>query len=95
MSGKNAQNQVLSSYSLLQRAYLDSHGSNIITGDYSEGATGFLVENGELKHPINEITIAGNFKDMFQNITLANDLEFKFGLNAPTLRIDGMTVAGA
>ena len=53
------------------------HGSNIVTGDYSVGATGFLIENGEFKYPINEITIAGNFKDMFQNITLANDLEFQ------------------
>ena len=70
------------------------HGSNIITGDYSVGATGFLVENGELKHPINEITIAGNFKDMFQNITLANDLEFEYSTNSPTMMIEGMVVAG-
>ena len=70
------------------------HGSNIITGDYSVGATGFLVENGEIKHPINEITIAGNFKDMFQNITLANDLEFNYSTNSPTMMIEGMVVAG-
>ena len=70
------------------------HGSNIITGDYSVGATGFLVENGEIKHPINEITIAGNFKDMFQNITLANDLEFEYSTNSPTMMIEGMVVAG-
>jgi len=70
------------------------HGSNIITGDYSVGATGFLVENGEFKYPINEITIAGNFKDMFQNITLANDLEFEFSTNSPTMMIEGMVVAG-
>ena len=70
------------------------HGSNIVTGDYSVGATGFLVENGEFRYPINEITIAGNFKDMFQNITLANDLEFKFATNSPTMMIDGMVVAG-
>jgi PmbA protein len=70
------------------------HGSNIITGDYSVGATGFLVEKGEIKHPINEITIAGNFKDMFQNITLANDLEFEYSINSPTMMIDGMVVAG-
>ena len=70
------------------------HGSNIITGDYSVGATGFLVENGEFKYPINEITIAGNFKDMFQNITLANDLEFKYSTNSPTMMIEGMVVAG-
>tara|TARA_B100000287_G_scaffold82978_1_gene75681 strand:+ start:352 stop:1668 length:1317 start_codon:yes stop_codon:yes gene_type:complete len=70
------------------------HGSNIVTGDYSVGATGFLVENGEFKYPINEITIAGNFKDMFQNITLANDLDFKYSTNSPTMKIEGMVVAG-
>ncbi len=70
------------------------HGSNIITGDYSVGATGFLVERGEFKYPINEITIAGNFKDMFQNITLANDLEFEYSTNSSTIMIEGMVVAG-
>ena len=70
------------------------HGSNIITGDYSVGAAGFLVENGEFKYPINEITIAANFKDMFQNITLANDLEFEYSTNSPTMMIEGMVVAG-
>ena len=70
------------------------HGSNIITGDYSVGATGFLLENGEFKYPINEITIAGNFKDMFQNITLADDLEFEYSTNSPTMMIEGMVVAG-
>jgi len=70
------------------------HGSNIITGDYSVGATGFLVENGEFKYPVNEITIAGNLKDMFQNITLANDLEFEYSTNSPTMMIEGMVVAG-
>ena len=70
------------------------HGSNIITGDFSVGATGFFVENGEFKHPINEITIAGNFKDMFQNITLADNLEFEFSTNSPTMMIEGMVVAG-
>tara|TARA_B100000900_G_scaffold331764_1_gene292521 strand:- start:505 stop:1821 length:1317 start_codon:yes stop_codon:yes gene_type:complete len=70
------------------------HGSNIITGDYSVGATGFFIENGEFKYPINEITIAGNFKDMFQNITLADDLEFEYSTNSPTIMIEGMVVAG-
>ena len=70
------------------------HGSNIVTGDYSVGATGFLIENGEFKYPINEFTIAGNFKDMFQNITLANDLEFEYAINSPTMMIEGMVVAG-
>ena len=70
------------------------HGSNIVTGDYSVGATGFFVENGVLKYPINEITIAGNFKDMFQNIILADDLEFEYATNSPTIMIEGMVVAG-
>ena len=70
------------------------HGSNIVTGDYSVGATGFFVENGEFQYPINEITIAGNFKDMFKNITLANDLEFEYSTNSPTMLIEGMVVAG-
>ena len=70
------------------------HGSNLVTGDYSVGATGFLVEDGEFKYPVNEITIAGNFKDMFKNIILANDLEFEYSVNSPTMMIEGMTVAG-
>ena len=70
------------------------HGTNIVTGDYSVGATGFLIENGEFKYPINEITIAGNFKEMFQNITLANDLDFEYTTNSPTMMIEGMVVAG-
>src|SRR5210317_1606674 len=70
------------------------HGTNLVTGDYSVGATGFLVENGEFKYPVNEITISGNFNEMFKSITLANDLEFKYSVNSPTMMIDGMTVAG-
>jgi len=70
------------------------HGSNLVTGDYSVGATGFFVEDGEFKYPINEITIAGNFKDMFKNIFLANDLDFEYSTNSPTMMIEGMTVAG-
>ena len=70
------------------------HGSNLVTGDYSVWATGFLVEDGEFKYPINEITIAGNFKDMFKNISLANDLDFEYSTNSPTMMIEGMTVAG-
>ena len=70
------------------------HGSNLVTGDYSVGATGFLVENGQFKYPINEITIAGNFKDMFKRIFLANDLDFEYSTNSPTMMIEGMTVAG-
>ena len=70
------------------------HGTNLVTGDYSVGANGFLVENGELKYPVSEITIAGNFNDMFKSITLANDLDFKYSVNSPTMMIEGMTVDG-
>ncbi|MDB4846692.1 TldD/PmbA family protein [Candidatus Pelagibacter sp.] len=70
------------------------HGSNLVTGDYSVGANGFVVENGVFKYPVSEITIAGNFKDIFKNIILADDLEFKYSTNAPTMLIEGMVVAG-
>jgi PmbA protein len=70
-------------------------GVNMITGDYSRGAAGFWIENGEVTYPVNEITIAGNLKDMFRNMAPANDLEFRYGTNAPTIRVEGMTVAGA
>jgi len=70
------------------------HGTNLVTGDYSVGANGFMVENGEFIYPISEITIAGNFNEIFKNITLANDLEFKYSTNAPTLLVEGMIVAG-
>jgi PmbA protein len=74
---------------------LIGQGVNGVTGDYSRGAAGFLIEKGELTVPVSEITIASNLKDMFRAITPANDLEFRHGINAPTLRIDGMTIAGA
>jgi len=69
-------------------------GVNGVTGDYSRGASGFWIEKGEITFAVSEMTIAGNLKDMFMNMTPADDLEFKFGTNAPTLRIDGLTVAG-
>ncbi len=69
-------------------------GINGVTGDYSRGASGFRIEKGELTYPISEATVAGNLKDMFLNLTPADDLVFKYGTNAPTLRIDGMTLAG-
>ena len=69
-------------------------GVNGVTGDYSRGAHGFWIENGELAYPVSEITIAGNLLDMFAHITAADDLEFRYGADAPTLRIDGMTIAG-
>jgi len=93
--GKVSYNDLLSSNSrCLYITETIGHGSNIVTGDYSVGAAGFLVEDGEFKYPINEITVAGNFKDMFQNITLANDLEFEYSTNSPTMMIEGMVVAG-
>jgi PmbA protein len=70
-------------------------GVNGITGDYSRGASGFWIENGELAYPVTEVTIAGNLADMFQNLTVADDLDFRYGTNAPTIRIEGMTVAGS
>ncbi|MBZ6377029.1 modulator protein [Pacificimonas flava] len=73
---------------------LIGQGVNGVTGDYSRGASGFLIENGELTSPVSEITVAGNLKRMFAALTAASDLEFRHSTNAPTLRIDGMTVAG-
>ncbi|WP_353215972.1 TldD/PmbA family protein [Sandarakinorhabdus sp.] len=70
-------------------------GVNGLTGDYSRGASGFLIENGEITRPVAEITIAGNLIDMFKGLIAANDLSFRHASNAPTLRIDGMTVAGS
>lgn len=70
-------------------------GVNGLTGDYSRGASGFLIENGEITRAVAEITIAGNLIDMFAKLTAGNDLAFRHATNAPTLRIDGMTVAGS
>lgn len=70
-------------------------GVNGVTGDYSRGAAGFRIRNGERAEPVSEITIAGNLKEMFRHLVPASDLEFRYGTNAPTLRIDGMTIAGA
>ena len=75
-------------------AELMGMGVNGITGDYSRGAAGFWIENGALAHPVSEVTVAGNLKDMFRNLTAASDLEFKVGMDAPTIRIEGMTLAG-
>ena len=70
-------------------------GVNGVTGDYSRGAAGFWIENGQLAYPVSEVTVAGNLKDMYRQLTPASDLKFRYGTDAPTLRIDGMTVAGA
>ncbi len=69
-------------------------GVNGITGDYSRGATGFWIENGQISYPVSEVTIAGNLTDMFAHMSAANDLELLYGTDAPTVRIDSMTVAG-
>jgi PmbA protein len=69
-------------------------GINGVTGDYSRGASGFWIENGELAYPVSEITVSGNLLQMFQELTPASDLEFRYGVDSPTLRLDGMTVAG-
>ena len=71
-------------------------GVNLVTGDYSQGAAGMWIENGELAYPVEEITIAGNLKEMYKNISaIGNDLVFRTATAAPTLRIDGMTIAGS
>ena len=70
-------------------------GVNGLTGDYSRGAAGFWIENGQVAFPVSEMTVAGNLKDMFARMIAANDLEYRTGADAPTLRIDDLTVAGA
>jgi PmbA protein len=74
---------------------LIGQGVNTVTGDYSRGASGFIIRNGEIGPAVAEITIAGNLLDMFRELTPADDLEFRRSVEVPTLRIDGMTVAGA
>lgn len=69
-------------------------GVNPVTGDYSRGASGFLIENGAVGPAVSEITIAGSLKDMFAAMIPANDLAFRYAINVPTLRVDGMMVAG-
>jgi PmbA protein len=72
------------------------HGVNLVTGDYSVGASGMWIENGELAYPVEEITIAGNLKDMYRHIVaIGNDLIFRGASAAPTIRIEGMTIAGS
>jgi PmbA protein len=69
-------------------------GVNGVTGDYSRGASGFWIENGEITYPVSEITIAGNLKDMYRTLEAADDLEFRYGTDAPSLRVEGLMVAG-
>lgn len=73
---------------------LIGHGANLITGDYSRGAAGFAIENGALAHPVSEVTIAGNLSEMFKRLTPASDLVYRFAVNAPTVAVDGLTIAG-
>jgi PmbA protein len=70
-------------------------GVNSVTGDYSRGAAGFWIDNGEIAFPVSEVTIAGNLKDMYARLVPADDLEFRHGINAPTVRIDGLSLAGS
>lgn len=74
---------------------LIGQGVNPVTGDYSRGASGFAIEDGEIADPVAEITIAGNLLDMFANLVPADDLEHRRGVDVPTLRVEGMTIAGA
>jgi PmbA protein len=69
-------------------------GVNGVTGDYSRGAAGFWIENGELTYAVSEVTIAGHLLEIFKSLTPANDLTFRYGVNAPTVRIEGLTIAG-
>jgi PmbA protein len=69
-------------------------GANVVTGDYSRGAAGLWIENGTLGFPVSEVTIAGHLRDMFANLEPADDLVFRYGTNAPTVRLEGLTVAG-
>jgi PmbA protein len=69
-------------------------GTNIVSGDYSRGAAGFWIEHGELTHPVSEVTIAGHLTEIFAGLTPADDLVFRYGTNSPTLRIEGLTIAG-
>lgn len=73
---------------------LIGQGVNGLTGDYSRGASGFVIRNGHIAEAVAEVTIAGNLKDMFRNLTPANDLTFRYGTNVPTLRLEGLMLAG-
>src|SRR5881628_3260758 len=69
-------------------------GVNGVTGDYSRGASGFWIDNGEITYAVSEVTIAGHLIEMFKSLVPANDLEFRYGVNAPTVRIEGLTLGG-
>ena len=97
VTGTQAPEEIL--HSVLNGLYvteLMGFGINMVTGDYSRGAAGLWIENGELTYAVEEITIAGNLKDIFQNIVaIGNDLVFRGSTASPTLCIEGMTIAGS
>jgi PmbA protein len=69
-------------------------GANIVTGDYSRGAAGFWIANGEITYPVSEVTIAGHMRGMYRSLMPADDLSFRYGINSPTVRVEGLTIAG-
>src|SRR5947209_720215 len=94
--GAQSPDQIIASVKTgLYLTELIGFGVNPVTGDYSRGASGIWIENGELTYPVEEITVAGNLKEMLNNISeIGSDLEFRGAIASPTLRIDGMTIAG-
>ena len=94
-NGDQSFNQLINSEKkLLYIKETIGRGANIITGDYSVGASGIMIENGKFTFPVSEITIAANFNEMFKNIILADDLEFKYSTNSPTMLVNDITVGG-
>jgi PmbA protein len=73
---------------------LIGHGPNMVTGDYSRGASGFWIEKGEIAYPVSEVTLAGKLPDIFLKLTPANDLTFRTAVNAPSCLVEGMTLGG-
>src|SRR5205085_12091629 len=69
-------------------------GVNGVTGDYSRGGSGFWIDNGEIAYPVSEVTIAGHLLEIFKTLSPANDLEFRYGVNAPTVRIERLMLGG-
>jgi PmbA protein len=95
-AGTRSREELLAAYpEAVLVAELIGHGVNAVTGDYSRGASGFMVRNGEIAEPVAEITVASNLVDMFASLVPANDLEFRYGSDSPTLLIPEMTVGAA
>ena len=94
-NGKEKINKIISS---LKKGFLVTElmGSSInySNGDYSRGASGFWIENGQIAYPVSEVTIAGNLSDIFKNLIVCNDLEFNFGVNAPSCLVENLTLGG-